>query len=113
MPRKAVVCYAVDAFLFLAGLLCALSGFVLMAQGEGGYRGGRNPEVSLASGFSRSTWKSIHEASGIAVTAGVLVHLWLHWRWIVQMTKALAGRRAPKAPVCPPEEHLKEDGGSK
>jgi hypothetical protein len=44
------------------------------------------------------------------VTAGVLVHLWLHWSWIVQMTKALAGRRAP---VCPPEEHLKEDGGSK
>ena len=109
MPRKAVVCYAVDAFLFLAGLLCALSGFVLMAQGEGGYRGGRN-EASLASGFSRSPWKSIHEASGIAVTAGVLVHLWLHWRWIVQMTKALAGRRAP---VCPPEERAKEDGGSK
>jgi hypothetical protein len=109
MPRKAVVCYAVDAFLFLAGLLCALGSFVLMAQGEGGYRGGRN-EASLASGFSRSTWESIHEASGIAVTAGVLVHLWLHWSWIVQMTKALAGRRAP---VCPPEEHLKEDGGSK
>lgn len=104
-----MVCYAVDAFLFLAGLLCALSGFVLMAQGEGSYRGGRN-EASLASGFSRSTWESIHEASGIAVTAGVLVHLWLHWRWIVQMTKALAGRRAL---VCPPEEHLKEDGGSK
>jgi len=109
MPRKTVVCYAVDAFLFLAGLLCALSGFVLMAQGEGGYRGGRN-EASLASGFSRSRWESIHEASGIAVTAGVLVYLWLHWSWIVQMTKALAGRRAP---VCPPEEHLKEDGGSK
>jgi hypothetical protein len=50
MSRKAVVCYAVDAFLFLAGLLCALSGFVLMAQGEGGYRGGQN-EASLASGF--------------------------------------------------------------
>jgi hypothetical protein len=104
-----VVCYAVDAFLFLAGLLCALSGFVLMAQGEGGYCGGRN-EVSLASGFSRSTWESILKASGIAVTAGVLVHLWLHWRWIVQMTKALAGHRAP---VCPPEERAKEDGGSK
>ena len=46
MPRKALVCYMVDMFLFLAGLFCALSGFVFMAEGEGGYRGGRNPGFS-------------------------------------------------------------------
>jgi len=111
MSRKAVVCYAVDVFIFFAGLLCALSGFVLMAEGEGGYRGGRNPGFSSALGLSRPTWETLHEASGIAVTIGVIVHVWLHWRWILQMTKALARRRAPKAPVCPPEE--RQDGGGK
>lgn len=113
MPRKALVCYMVDVFLFLAGLLCALNGFVLMAQGEGGYRSGRNPGFSSVLGLSCPTWESVHEASGIAVTAGVIVHLWLHWRWILRMTKALAKRKAPKAPVCPPEKRLKENGGGK
>jgi len=113
MPRKALVCYMVDVFLFLAGLLCALSGFVLMAEGEGSWRGNRNSGISSAFSFSRHIWESVHEASGIAVTAGVIVHLWLHWRWVLQMTKALAKRSALKAPVCPPEERLKENGGGK
>ncbi|MBC7318553.1 DUF4405 domain-containing protein [Candidatus Bipolaricaulota bacterium] len=111
MSRKAVVCYAVDMFLLFAGIVCALSGFVLMAQGEGGYRGGRNPEFSSVLGLSRSTWETLHDGSGIAVTVGAIVHLWLHWRWILQMTKALAGRRAPKALICPPEERIKDGGG--
>jgi len=111
MPRKAVICYAVDMFLLFTGILCALSGFVLMAQGEGSYRGGRTPGFSSVLGLPRHTWESVHEASGIAVTAGAIVHLWLHWRCILHMTKALAGHQAPQAPVCPPEARLKDGGG--
>ena len=113
MPRKAVICYAVDMFLLFTGILCALSGFVLMAQGEGGYRGGRNPGFSSVLGLPRHTWESVHEASGIAVTAGAIVHLWLHWRCILHMTKALAGHQAPQVPVCPPEASFFKDGGGK
>ncbi len=114
MSKKAKVCYLVDVFLFLAGLACALSGFVLMAGGEGGFRGGRNAAFSQSIlGVARHTWETMHEASGIAITLGVLVHILLHWRWLVYMTANLFKPKAKEAPACPPEEHLTKDAKSR
>lgn len=105
MSRKAKICYLVDLFLFLAGLACALSGFVLMAGGEGGYRGGRNIASSQTLlGLERHGWETLHEASGIALVAGVLVHVLLHWRWLIYMTANILKPKTKEAPVCPPEE---------
>lgn len=104
MPKRALLCYAVDLFLFLVGLASALSGFVLMAGGEGGYRGGRNAASSeTLVGTSRHTWTTLHEVSSIALVAGVVVHVLLHWRWLVRVTLALFKAKAPSVSVCPPE----------
>lgn len=99
MPKKAVICYAVDLFMLVAGLACAVSGFVLMVGGEGGYRGSRN--ASLALGTERAVWTTVHEVTGMAVVVGVLVHLLLHWRWLVRMSSVLFKGKGPAAPACP------------
>lgn len=100
MTRKALVCYIVDVFLLFVGLACAVSGFVLWGLGEGGYRGGRNA-AGLATG--RATWETLHKLTGVAGVVGVIVHLLLHWRWLMKMSSLLFRAKAPKAPVCPPE----------
>jgi len=102
MAKKALLCYGVDVFLFLVGVISAFSGFVLMAGGEGGYRGGRGEQATQLS-LDRHTWQTLHEISSIALVAGVIVHILLHWRWIVQVTKAIFKPEARKAEVCPPE----------
>lgn len=56
---------------------------------------------NLVLGLSRGTWNDLHLWSSLAMGAGVLVHLLLHWSWIVCTTQRLLGhrpsRRAPRA----------------
>jgi hypothetical protein len=91
----------VDIGIGAAFLLAALSGIVLLAAGpSGGYQGGRNPaygaNILL---LSRPTWKTLHDWSGIAMTAGVGVHMLLHWGWFVCMTRNLFRRRRSRTAV--------------
>ena len=36
---------------------------------------------------SRVVWVEIHKWAGLAITIGVLVHIALHWKWLLQMTR--------------------------
>jgi len=92
--NKARINYFVDLIIAAAFVLTAVSGLVLFFAGSGGYQGGRNPrylrEVLL---WSRWTWKALHDWGGIAMAAGVVAHLALHWKWAVCMTRNLLHRR--------------------
>ncbi|MGD1993752.1 MAG: DUF4405 domain-containing protein [Anaerolineae bacterium] len=82
--------YALDAMIGLAFLLSAVTGLTFLAMGSGGYQGGRNPGFQTALlGISRSTWSDLHLWTSVVMITGVLVHLALHWRWIVCVTKQL------------------------
>lgn len=90
MSNKAKLNYVLDAVIAAAFILAALSGLLLMTAGSGGYQGGRNSSFETERlGIDRWTWKDLHAWGGLVMTAGVLVHLLLHWNWIVCTTKRL------------------------
>ncbi|MDR7666056.1 DUF4405 domain-containing protein [Methanosarcina sp. Z-7115] len=63
--------YFVDLALFVQFALVGFSGILLLLNGHG---------VS-------QLWKGIHEQLGILMLVFFVVHIALHWRWIVFTTK--------------------------
>ena len=106
MKNKAKVNYGIDMVIALAFILSAVSGLVLFfAPHSGGYMGGRNATYTANILFvAKDTWKVVHNWSSIAMIAGVLGHLVLHWNWMVCMTKNIFKKmRTPKVKIetCP------------
>jgi hypothetical protein len=75
--NKAKLNYFVDMLLAVAFVLVAITG-ILKFPGWFGYL--QLPWRTLS---------KIHDWSGIAMAVLVLIHLILHWNWIVSMTKSI------------------------
>ncbi len=89
--------YLLDAVIAVAFIASALSGVVFLFAGSGGYQGGRNPSFRTEMlGIDRAIWSDLHTWVSLVMIAGVLIHLVLHWNWIVCMTKRILsdGRKA-------------------
>lgn len=85
---RARIQYYMDIIIGISFLVVAVSGIILFFAGSGGYQGGRNPRYAREiMGLSRTLWKDLHDWGGILMTAGVLGHLALHWRWLIRMTR--------------------------
>jgi hypothetical protein len=82
--------YLLDGVIALAFVASAVSGIVFLFAGSGGYQGGRNPafQTELLS-IQRSVWSDLHTWVSLVMIAGVLMHLLLHWDWIVCVTKRM------------------------
>ena len=82
--------YLLDVVIGVAFALSAATGVAFLFMGSGGYQGGRNPGFSTALlGLSRETWSDLHTWGSLVMMAGVAVHLVLHWKWIVCVTKQM------------------------
>jgi len=107
MSRKMRWNHIVNVTIALLGLLSAVSGFLLLTADEGGYRGGRNLGFqAVILGLSRHTWSDLHVWFSLLAVAGVVLHLALHWKWIVCATKAwfpAKPRREVAVETCPVE----------
>lgn len=79
--------WLVDTAVFLTALTTMLSGVYFLIFPFGGFDGGRNPWYDVVIVFTRHTWEEIHTWSGLAMAAVVIIHLIMHWRWIVTMTR--------------------------
>jgi hypothetical protein len=97
--KKAKLNYCVDVSIGVSYVLSAVSGLIfLLPTGSG---------AGLNSGFlgiRYALWDQLHTWSSLAMMAGVLAHLVLHWNWIVAMTrKRLPARDIPRegAPLAP------------
>ena len=107
-PVRARVNFWIDVLIGVAFVVAAASGVVLLVMGSGGgYRGGRGAvgirEVLF---LGRTTWRDLHDWSGIAMMAGVLGHLVLHARWIGCMSRNMfrkAASRRAAVKDCPVE----------
>ena len=99
--------YVLDAVIGVAGVLSAGTGFAFLFMGSGGYQGGRNPGYATTLlGISRGAWSDLHLWTSVIMIAGVIVHLALHWQWVVCVTKALVQpkeRQAQALETCPIE----------
>jgi len=84
--RKDTLNWLVDIGLIITFILVAVTGIIkfpgLLSVFGIGY--GNIP----ISGLSR-----LHDWSGIAMTVLVIIHLALHWNWIVVTTKRYLGRK--------------------
>lgn len=88
--RRARVYLLVDLAIGVAFLVEVVSGFVLwLVLPHGGYQGGRNPLYQQAFILGRDAWLSLHDWFALVMVLGVLVHLVLHWRWIVGIFRNL------------------------
>ena len=81
---KAGLNYVTDALMALSLIFTAASGFILLVFLPYGIRQGRLQEFL---GLSKQAWIMVHDLSGLILVILVIVHLSLHWRWAVSMTK--------------------------
>jgi hypothetical protein len=91
--RRSLRNYIVDIIMLLLAAFEAVSGFVLwlILPRGGGYQGGRGlTEATFL--WSRDTWLDLHNWVAVALVVVVVLHLVLHWRWIVYMTRTFWGR---------------------
>lgn len=93
--RQWVRNYILFVIMFLLALFQALSGFVLwlvLPHGQG-YRGGRGLELANYFWWPRDTWMDLHDWTAVALLVLVIIHLVLHWKWIVYtMKKAFSAK---------------------
>ena len=88
--NKAKLNYLLDVVIGLAFALSGATGIAFLLMGSGGYQGGRNPNFATALlGISRETWSDLHTWASLVMIAGVAVHIVLHWKWIVCLTKKM------------------------
>ena len=85
LTHQARINFTLDSLLFAAFFLTSLSGLLAwLALSGGGYRGGRNllPDASLL-GLTRNAWNDLHLWAGVAMMGILVVHLALHWQWVM------------------------------
>ena len=89
--------YMLDAVIGAAFVISAATGMAFLLMGSGGYQGGRNPAFRTALlGISREAWSDLHTWASLVMITGVVVHLVLHWKWIVCVTRQMLPSR-PRA----------------
>jgi hypothetical protein len=77
----------VDATLFSSAIIAALSGIYFLFLPSGGYRGGRNSLYNVQILFTRQTWDDLHTWGGLAMIVAAIIHLTIHWPWMVNMAR--------------------------
>jgi hypothetical protein len=92
MLRKTVSPKTLNNWLLDAGLLASAlatiaSSLYFLYAPSGGYRGGRNTAYNAVLLFSRTTWDDLHTWGGLAMIVVALVHIVIHWSWVISMAK--------------------------
>lgn len=79
--------WLIDATLFLGAVVAALTGIYFIFFPSGGYQGGRNAAYGLTVLFERHTWEDLHTWFGLLMIVMAIVHIFIHWNWIVTMAR--------------------------
>lgn len=77
----------VDAALFGSAFVAILSGIYFLFLPTGGFQGGRNPLYNIQVLFDRHTWDDLHTWGGVAMIVATIIHLGIHWLWVVSMAR--------------------------
>ncbi len=73
----------IDASLGISAVLAVLSSIYFLIYPVTGYQGGRNPYYNKTLIFSKATWDTFHTWAGILMILAALVHIIIHWKWII------------------------------
>ena len=80
MKINAETRYWLSVSLAIIAVLLAVSAFLLWVVFPRGYFP------------SRVIWVEIHKWAGLAITVGVLFHIAINWKWLLQMTRRYIDR---------------------
>jgi uncharacterized iron-regulated membrane protein len=83
--KKSTYLFSLVSSLLVLGLVEAVSGFILWFALPSG--GGRKGLELTYLGIARHTWIDIHDWIAIALTVIVIIHIVIHWKWVLQMGK--------------------------
>lgn len=86
LSRGALVNVAVDTAIAISFLVCAISGIYFLFAPAGGFQGGNNPAWEPNFLFSRTNWDLLHTWSGVIMIVAAVIHLAIHWRWVVNVS---------------------------
>ncbi len=89
---KNTVNYIINAVMAALMLDIAFLGILLGFVIPKGERAGYAPKVLW--GLHRHDWGEIHLYLSLALLALIVVHVWLHWSWVVACTRRLLSRTA-------------------
>lgn len=89
LSKQTIDNWLVDSFLIVNALLASITGIYFLFLPVGGYQGGRNPYYGIRIFFERHTWSDIHTWTGVLMIAIILIHIPLHWHWVVNMTRRM------------------------
>jgi hypothetical protein len=87
--RKVTIHYVLFIVMLLCGLFQVLSGFIMwfiLPRGGLGRGAGGAGDATFWS-LSRNSWADLHDWVVVVLLAVVIVHIVLHWKWIVRMTR--------------------------
>jgi hypothetical protein len=76
--------------LFIGALIASITGIYFLFLPVGGYQGGRNPMYGITIFFERETWDDLHTWFGILMIVVAVIHILIHWRWILSMGKRIS-----------------------
>lgn len=94
---KAKLNYLLDALIGLAFLISAGTGVLFLFLGSGGYQGGANAAYGgTFLSLSRWVWSDLHTWASLIMIAGALLHVALHWKWIVCVTRLVFAKPQPR-----------------
>jgi len=80
LSRGAALNVVVDVTVATSFLLTAISGlYFLIWPSEGRSLG----SVIL---FNSATWDLIHTWAGVIMISAIVIHFWIHWRWVTNVT---------------------------
>ena len=79
--------WLIDTAVFAGVLIASISGIYFLFFPVGGYQGGRNAFYNVQILFQRETWDDLHTWFGILMITAAAVHILVHWKWIVSMTR--------------------------
>ena len=68
----------------ITAVIAVLSSVYFLIYPISGYQGGRNPQYDAVLIFNRLTWDIIHTWSGIGMIFAAIIHVAIHWNWIIQ-----------------------------
>ncbi len=91
--KKSTINYLVDLMIGIAFLISAISGLVFLIPLE--WINYSSKTIPTFLGLSFTVWDTLHIWSSVGMMGGVLVHILLHWSWIVNKTKNLVSKRVP------------------
>ena len=75
-----------DAVITIGFLICVISSIVFLIYPDGG-------QSAQTIFISRNSWDLLHTWSGVVMTIAAILHFSLHWKWVVNITEKLIGKK--------------------